>query len=199
MELVQWIVPGVDGALRVRWAPLAAECLSSGGPLLRRGTPLVSSWLAHPICVSALEDAVFNDARVIVQTGALSLAFAIALDVPSADAPVPSDADDVRFAGVFGELVRVLADLCESAGLSPTSIAPLPPCRGLQVEVDPVHGTIGALADAIILVRAAFELCAHARGLKIVEARVRCAEQSALADGRTALFLASVLSPAQGA
>lgn len=208
MELVQWIVPGADGVLRVGWAPAWADRLPSLGPELRpvrrRGAPLVSRWLAHPLSIGALEEGagLREEARVIVPVGALSLRFVIALDAPDAAearSPLPADADDVRFAGVFSELVRVVADLCECAGLPPTAIAPLAERSGLEVAVAPVQGAVGsvsidALADSVILARVAVELCAHARGLKLVDARVRCGDQSAAADGRTRAFIGGALA-----
>jgi hypothetical protein len=155
----------------------------------------LSRWLAHPISVGTFDDA-RDEARVIIPAGALALTFDFALDADDARPPLPAGADDVRFAGVYGELVRVVADLCESAGLPPTVMTPLPERCGLHVALAPAAvGSISldTLADSVILVRCAVELCAHARGLKLVAATVRCADHGAPADGRARTFLANAL------
>ena len=196
MDLVQWIVAAEDGALRVGWAPAWADRLTSLGSekraIRRRGAPLVSRWLPHPLAVGSVDGD--PEARVTLAAGMLSLSFALALDGPDARLPLAADADDVRFAGLYAELVRVVADLCESAALPPTAIAPLPERRGLDVAVGAV-GTFALdnLADSVILVRAAIELCAHARGLQMVDARVRYGTAHAPIDGRTRQFLSETV------
>lgn len=194
MDLVQWIVATDDGALQVGWAPAWADRLTSLGPekraIRRRGAPLVSRWLPHPLAVGSVHGD--PDARVTLAAGALSLSFALALDGPDARLPLAPNADDIRFAGLYAELVKVVADLCEAAALPPAAIAPLPERRGLDIAVSAVGSfALDNLADSIILVRAAVELCAHARGLQIVDARVRCGSASAPIDGRTRAFLAA--------
>jgi hypothetical protein len=199
VDLVQWIVAAEDGALRVGWAPAWADRLTSLGPetrpIRRRGAPLVSRWLPHPLAVGSVdgrgEGRSDPEARVVLAPGALSISFALALDGPDARPPLLPTADDVRFAGLYAELVRVIADLCEAAALPPTAIAPMPEHRGLDVALGAV-GSFGldALADSVILVRAAIELCAHARGLQLVDARIRCGTAHAPIDGRTRAFLA---------
>lgn len=199
MDLVQWIVASEDdSALRVGWAPAWADRLTGLGPerrpIRRRGAPLVSRWLPHPLAVGSVDGD--PEVRVTVAAGALSLAFALALDGPDARLPLGPNADDIRFAGLYAELVRVVADLCESAALPPTAIAPLPERRGFDIAVGAV-GSVGLdnLADSIILVRAALELCAHARGLQLVDARVRYGTAHAPIDGRTRAFLAGATNP----
>ncbi|HEY4220484.1 MAG TPA: hypothetical protein VGO62_04060, partial [Myxococcota bacterium] len=103
---------------------------------------------------------------------------------------LPTQSDGVRFAAVLGELVRVIADLSEAAGVPATHIAPTPEKNG----VDLVIGALGAqsaaqLTDALLLLRVAVEQCAQARGLAVVGARVRVDDKSAPLDGRVAAFL----------
>ena len=84
--------------------------------------------------------------------------------------------------------------LAEAAALPPTAIAPLPERRGLDVAVGAVGSfALDNLADSVILVRAAIELCAHARGLQIVDARVRYGTAHAPIDGRTRQFLSDTV------
>lgn len=202
MELVQWIVAGDDGALRVGWAPAWADRLNSLGPekrpVRRRGAPLVSRWLPHPLAVGTVDDeasARAHATRHVLIPGALALSFAISLDGADPRPPLPPDADDIRFAGIYAELVRVVADLCEAASLPPTTIAPLPERRGLEVSVGAVGAiSVEALADAVILVRAAVELCCHARGLQLVDARVRYGSGSHAIDGRVRGFVEDALT-----
>jgi hypothetical protein len=197
VELVQWIVPLEDGGVAVGWAPVWADRMPALGrlsrPVRRRGAPLVSRWLATPLTVGAFEKAdgkpedVDDTPARALKPGALSVVLSLAGDSEPPRPVLGPDADDVRFAGVFAELVRVLADLCEAAGLPAAGIAPTPERKGLELSVGAL-GTHSAvqLGDTLLLLRTAVESCAQARGLKLVDAHVRVDEKRFPLDGRVA-------------
>jgi hypothetical protein len=192
MELVQWIVPQEDGSLAVGWAPVWADRLPSlgraKGPIRRRGAPLVSRWLPHPLAIGASGDSVDDIAKLA--PGTLGAAFSIAIDSVDQRPLLPPGADDVRFAGVVAELVRVVADLSEAAGLPATHIAPLPELRGVDLCIGALGVmTVSQLADALLLLRAAIESCLHARGLALVDAKVRLGDAHGALDGKVASFI----------
>lgn len=197
MELVQWIVPLDDGSVAVGWAPVWADRMHALGrlsrPVRRRGAPLVSRWLPCPLAAGALEEPASGheraDApiRAALRAGALSVILGIAADTDESRSILPPDADDLRFAGLYSELVRVTADLAEAAGMPPAGVVPSPERGGMELGV----GTLGAmtarqLADALLLFRAAMEMCVQARGLKLTLARVRLGDTTLDIDGKIA-------------
>lgn len=206
MELVQWVVPQEDGSFGVGFAPAWSERMPAvgtlakgGGPLRRRGAPLASRHLVYPLAIGATEDRPADDSPVRgIKAGALGLSLRFAIDVDGR-ALVPPSSDDVRLAGLLAELVRVVADLAEAAGLPATGIAPERERRGLEIAV----GTLGAtsvaqLADALCLFRVAVEQCAQARGLQLADALLLIDNKSAPLDARVARFLGTLGSGAAG-
>lgn len=204
MELVQWVVPRDDGAFGVGFAPAWSERMpavgtlgvgcgcTTGTPLRRRGAPLASRHLPYPLAIGAPEDRPPEDQPMRgIKAGALAISLRFAIDVDGR-ALVPPGSDDVRLAGLLAELVRVVADLAEAAGLPAAGIAPERERRGLDMVV----GTLGAttvnqLADALCLFRVAVELCAQARGLQLADALVVLDGNSAPLDARVARWLAN--------
>lgn len=208
MELVQWIVPLEDGSLAVGWAPVWADRMPSlgrlPGPVRRRGAPLVSRWLPCPLAAGVLEDTALRGSRpepdapvrLPLRPGALAVTVELAADGDEARSLLPADADDVRFAGLFSELVRVMADLAEAAGLPAAGIVPTPDRRGLELSVGALGSTTAwQLADALVLWATAFEMCAQARGLQVRGARVRLDDKVAVLDGKLSRFLARKEAP----
>lgn len=198
MELVQWVVPRADGTFGVGFAPAWSErmpavgTLAAGtGMLRRRGAPLSSRHLPYPLAIGAREDESADDQPMRpLKSGQLVLVLRLAVDGEGRPLVGP-DADDVRLAGLLAELVRVVADLAEAAGVHAAAIAPERERRGLELSVGTLGaGTVGQLADALCLFRVALEHCAQARGLQLVDACVVLDGKSAPLDGRVARALA---------
>jgi hypothetical protein len=159
-------------------------------PVRRRGAPLVSRWLPAALAIGSVDDAADDEGlRAHPRPGALTVLFALAADGAEPAPLLPPRGDDVRFAGLMAEIVRVIADLSEGAGLPTVGIAPDPERRGVELAIGAV-GTMSAvqLADAMLLLRVAVESVAHARGLQLVEARVKLDGSSAPLDGRLCRF-----------
>jgi hypothetical protein len=208
MELVQWIVALDDGRLAVAWAPEGAERLpalaGTREAVQRRGVPVSSRWLPWPLCIGVGDAAARADAPLpaALRDGALAVAFALAADGPGREPLLSADADDVRFAGLFAELVRVIADLAEAAGLPALAIAP-GARRDLQARLEVRLGAVGAmsaaqLADALLLFRVGVEICAQARGLQVTDARLERGAQDGAGvplDGHLVRALAANAPP----
>lgn len=200
MELVQWVVPHEDGSFGVGFAPAWSERMPAVGTLARssaalrrRGAPLASRHLAYPLAVGAPEDRPLDDTPVRgLKAGMLCLSLRLAMD-GDGRALVPPSSDDVRLAGLLAELVRVVADLAEAAGLPTTGIAPERERRGLELVVGALGATnVTQLADALCLFRVAVEQCSQARGLQLTDALLVVDGKSAPLDARVARFLAGL-------
>lgn len=200
MELVQWVVPRADGAFSVGFAPAWSERMPAVGTLAvggrtgtlrRRGAPLSSRHLPYPLAIGVHDDDAPDDQPMrALKPGQLVLSLRLAVD-GDGRALVAPGADDVRLAGLLAELVRVVADLAEAAGVHAAAIAPERERRGLEVSVGTLGaGTVGQLADALCLFRVAVEQCAQARGLQVTDALVVLDGTSTPIDGRVARALA---------
>ena len=171
MDVVQWLVPGRDGAagadVGVCFAPAWADRLPPVGrqpALRRRSAPLVSRHLARPMAVAVPLSAVDDEEATGLPDapGAVSIRFSLSVDGEPMLAP---DADDVRFAAVLGEFVGVVIDLCEAAGIPVMGAVPVDERRALDVLVGGLRGqTRARLADALLLLAAAVQMAALARG-----------------------------------
>ena len=172
----------------------------------------MSRWLAMPLALGVRDDAArdADDAVLALESGALAVLLPIGVEAPNAGDGesgwrplVAAGHDDIRFAGVVGELVRVIADLSESAGLPAVRITPGSDALGQRRELEIVIGALGAksvgqLADSLLLFRAAVELCVHARGLVLEDPRVRVDDRLIPLDGRVAYALAAPSSGRKG-
>ncbi len=197
MELVQWIVPRADGSLGVLWAPVWADRVQGAGDevVRRRGAPLVSRWLPAPLALGSTEAPPDPEAAPLLR-GTLAAVFSFAADAADPRPVLGHHVDDVRFASVLAELVRVVADLSEAAGLPAAQLRPTPERTGLEVRFGAVGVLTGAqVADALILLRAAVESCLLARGLILTGARVRNDDGAAPLDGRVAELLVAPRGP----
>lgn len=201
MELVQWVVPRDDGSFGVGFAPAWSERMPAVGTLVaglpagtmlrRRGAPLASRHLPYPLAVGAPEERAHDDQPMrALKPGALALSLRFTVDVDGRALLAPG-ADDVRLMGLLAELVRVVADLAEAAGVSAATIAPERERRGIELVVGTLGaGTVAQLADALCLFRVAVEQCAQARGLQLADALVLLDGKSAPLDARVARALA---------
>jgi hypothetical protein len=167
MDVVQWLVPGGDGAVTVCFAPAWADRLPAiaGRPALRRrSAPLVSRHLARPLAVAVPAGVDDDDGPTSLpeEPGRLAVRLTLAAD---GEPILAADADDVRFASVLGEFVGVVIDLCEAAGLPVMGAMPGDERRALVVLLGSVRGqTRSRLADALLLLSAAVQMAALARG-----------------------------------
>lgn len=200
MELVQWVVPQDDGSFGVGFAPAWSERMPAVGTLARtsatlrrRGAPLASRHLAYPLAIGAAEDRTADDTPLRgLKAGMLCLSLRLAMD-GDGRALVPPSSDDVRLAGLVAELVRVVADLAEAAGLPAIGIAPERERRGLELVVGALGATnVTQLADALCLFRVAAEQVSQARGLQLTDALLVVDGKSAPLDARVARFLAGL-------
>lgn len=211
MELAQWVVPLETGEVAVGWAPVWAERMPATErwprPVRRRGTPLVSRWLPCPLVLGVVEGTEASSGEMdraaatrALRADSLSVELGIALDGPAREAPLHGDADDVRFAGLFQELVRVVADLTESVGVPLVCAAPASERSGLELRL----GALGAwspqqLADAVVLLRVATETCLQARGLQLLRAQLRVDGAAVAVDGRVLAALCALHAAARAA
>jgi hypothetical protein len=194
MDLVQWIVPQPDGSLAVGFAPAWSDRMPAVGTLgkdvflRRRGAPLVSRWLPYPMAVGHPESDVVDDDPIRPHTSALTIVVRFAAE--GGQPLLPPNADDVRAAGLFAELVRVVVDLAEAAGIPASGVALEKERRGLEIVVTALGlMTARQLADALVLLRASTEACAQARGLSLADARIILDDKSAALDGKIKSFL----------
>jgi hypothetical protein len=192
MQLVQWIVPKKAGGFAVLHAPAWAETLPPHGAhkkrLRRRSGPVTSRWLPHPIAVAVEDGAAQLEGRAT--TAALSLAFTFAAS--DRGPPVlPMRDDDVSYASLFAEMMRVVADLCEACSLPALSLHPGVERRGMDVALGSVgNASAQTLLDALCTLHVAVDQCAQARGFLVSDARVVMHEKkrdaSAPMDARAA-------------
>jgi hypothetical protein len=167
MDVVQWLVPGGDGGVTVCFAPAWADRLPAVGSrpaLRRRSAPLVSRHLVRPLAVAVAHGIDDDDGPTALpdEPGRLVVRFTLAAE---GEPILAADADDVRFASVLGEFVGVVIDLCEAAGLPVMGAMPGDERRALVVLVGSVRGqTRSRLADALLLLSAAVQMAALARG-----------------------------------
>lgn len=167
MDVVQWLVPGGDGGVTVCFAPAWADRLPAvaGRPALRRrSAPLVSRHLARPLAVAVAAGIDDDDSPTSLpdEPGRTAIRLALSAD---GEPILAADADDVRFASVLGEFVGVVIDLCEAAGLPVMGALPGDERRALVVLLGGLRGqTRSRLADALLLLSAAVQMAALARG-----------------------------------
>lgn len=204
MQLVQWIVPLAEGGFSVLFSPVwteevpaAADARGKGGRVRRRSAPLSSRWLPHPIALAESEDTPRVDGPP--QDRPVSVRFAFSTSERGPPVAMMRD-DDISFAALFAEMVRVVADLCESASLPVLAIAPDVERRGLSL-------TLGSLVmlppqsafDALCVMRVAVELCAQQRGFLVSDAALLVGTGGALAqaplDARAAPLFGSPAAP----
>lgn len=205
MELMQWIVPLEEGELAVGWAPAWADSLPALGRLprgaRRRGAPLVSRWLPCPLVVGALEVEAAERgqerellARPAPRATSMVLHLGIALDGDAREPVVAPRADDLRFAGLFSELVRVMADLSEAAGVPVVGVTPALERRGVALRLGALGSlTVQQLGDAVLLLRVAVEVGLQARGLQLTDADLLIDGARVPVDGRLAQVLARMV------
>lgn len=167
MDVVQWLVPGGDGSVTVCFAPAWADRLPAAAgrsALRRRSVPLVSRHLARPLAVAVTVEVEDDEGPTALpgEPGRLAVRLALTAD---GEPILAADADDVRFASVLGEFVGVVIDLCEAAGLPVMGAMPGDERRALVVLLGSVRGqTRSRLADALLLLSAAVQMAALARG-----------------------------------
>lgn len=171
MELLQWIVPLDDGTLAVAWTATGAERLPAMGSLgravVRRGAPLLSPHLPMPLAIGSFEDA-SDGGNDPVSTTTLSVDLGLAVDGPESAGGLARGIDDVRFAGLFSELVLVLAELAEAARLPLMGISPVRGGEGIELVIGPLGtASCAVVGDALLLFRTAAEFCCQARGLRL--------------------------------
>jgi len=167
MDVVQWLVPGGDGGVTVCFAPAWADRLPAVGgrpALRRRPAPLASRHLARPLAGAVAHGVDDDDGPTALpdEPGRLAVRLTLAAE---GEPILAADADDVRFASVLGEFVGVVIDLCEAAGLPVMGAMPGDERRALVVLLGSVRGqTRSRLADALLLLAAAVQMSALARG-----------------------------------
>jgi len=133
--------------------------------LRRRSAPLVSRHLVRPLAVAVAHGIDDDDDGAIAlpdEPGRVVVRFTLAAE---GEPILAADADDVRFASVLGEFVGVVIDLCEAAGLPVMGAMPGDERRALVVLLGSLRGqTRSRLADALLLLSAAVQMAALARG-----------------------------------
>lgn len=180
---MQWIVPHAGGGFAVLFCPVWTEAMaavpgaSDGSEgertVRRRSAPLSSRWLPHAIALAEDADTPRIEGPPIDVGPRLHFSFATAERGPAVS--LMRD-DDVAFASLFAEMVRVVADLCESASLPVLALAPDPTRRGLDV----VLGSLVLLPaqtafDALCVLHVAVDMCAQQRGFLVADATVAVA------------------------
>jgi hypothetical protein len=203
MQLVQWVVLEPTGGFRTLLAPVWAESVPAQSEhmpaLRRRSAPLASRWLAHPLAIAALEDGSPppNPAAALGAQSGFDVRLKLHLRFAVADRGPPLTAlrdDDLGFFALMGEMLRVVADLCESAGLPLLSITPDAERRGVVLQL----GSLATLPpqtafDALVLFRVAADLCAQARGFVVADAIVTTpGARSSPLDARAVALFAEV-------
>ena len=202
MDLVQWLVPGgatttgsttgsttttsslpAKTAISVCLAPAWSDRLpaAEGRPALRRrSAPLVSRHLQRPLAVAVglTHEDDDDETQLPLTPGSVTLR----LSVNAEGSPlVAATDDDLRFSAVLGEYIGVVVDLCEAASLPVMGALPVDERRALDIVLGSLRGqTRSRLADALILVSAAAELAAFARGFS-----THLSLRSTNADGQT--------------
>jgi hypothetical protein len=177
MQLVQWIVPLAEGGFSVLFSPVWTEELPASavsrakgarGRIRRRSAPLTSRWLPHPIALAESEDTPRVEGPP--QQRPVCVRFAFATSERGPPVSMMRD-DDISFAALFAEMVRVVADLCESAALPVLAIAPDVERRGLSLTLGSlVMLPVQSAYDALCVLRVAVELCAQQRGFLVSDA-----------------------------
>jgi hypothetical protein len=196
MQLVQWIVPKRAGGFAALYAPVWVESVPAHGAikrrLRRRSSPMTSRWTAHPIAVACEENAAPLEGRATSAPVALVFTFATSDRGPPV---LPMRDDDISFSALFGELVKVTADLCEACSLPLLAIHPDVERRGFELALGNV-GTQSAqvVVDALCTLHVALDLCCQARGFLVADARAIVTEKrkdsSAPLDARVGALIA---------
>jgi hypothetical protein len=170
MDVVQWLVPDREGAVGVCFAPAWADRLPGLGDrpgLRRRSAPLVSRHLSRPLAIAVAAGVDDDDSATTLPDEPGRLAIRLSLSVEG-EPILAADADDVRFASVLGEFIGVVIDLCEAAGLPVMGALPSDERRALVVVLGSLRGqTRSRLADALLLLSAAVQMAALARGFSV--------------------------------
>ncbi len=170
MDVVQWLVPARDGDTRdvgVCFAPAWADRLPAVGAqpaLRRRSAPMVSRHLPRALAVAVAADIVDDEDTSSLPTAPGLVSVRCVLSVEG-EPILPANADDIRFASVLGEFVSVVVDLCEAAGMPVMGALPVDERRAVQVVFGGINGVGRArLADALLMLSAAMQMTALARG-----------------------------------
>jgi hypothetical protein len=194
VELVQWIV-AEGAAVRVVFAPAWADRVPrpDGGSWRRRGAPLSSRWLVCPFAVGVDAAAPSDDAGAqsacaawgLDKTpGAATLSLRVVLDAPGQPAALPEGSSDVRAAALWAELVKVVSDLAETAGLPVMAVTVRSDRRGLTLVLGALAGfRLSALQDALLLFVVASETCALQRGFALDGAQLEGGPAPVVIDG----------------
>lgn len=179
MDLLQWIIPEPGGGFASLLAPAGFEelkLLDEEGErpagVYRRGPLLESELLPYPLTIAF--DRPADAGRAPFEPERLRLRLHLTPDAPSSEAGVaPAGEDDLGVVSLLSEYLRALASIVDELRMPLRFIAPSAG-GGVDLEVGPLLDDRDApVVERLLLLRAAADLLARARGFRVAAADTR--------------------------
>jgi hypothetical protein len=183
MDLVQWIYETggrFESALAPAGAPRLGLASSGNRPprSLQQGGSLESVHLPFPLILGVEDPAASESAAA---PAALRVRLVLSGGEAHARDPVSTEDEPHLIVGRLAEFCEVIADLLEAADLPLSNLVPRPKTLSLEAVLAPLERRLAVdVTHALMLLRAALELAADARGFALARGVVVWSDGSEL-------------------